>query len=436
MKTIRPWRLAAALTLLAAPGAALPFAEDICYVYRDAGVLNDEENLIPAPFNCYDLTCSDGPGGDGGAPECVVEGLATYIGALFIQRNLRGRNTLHFDVAWLLARAAGLTAEDAMTVATYSEATDLGRYQHYDFLGRPIPSSATGDISGLTRTNADTAGFWLHFPPWYRAQGDIGMPEGLDYDFDHAPGASPYHERERSLNHLRAWAFGQRATLCNFGLTQPDGQCFVDAQDPADDTTLYVSFPVVGPVAQTGTWALRNQDIAPCGNGDPDCYVSDYDVDHAGTPSALGSYLHSMGDRLSHVQCTNVSYIEETIGPKSETDLQLLYSPSCGALVHVAMHYRETGHQPVPGRSVDMVRYTGAEIDDWAETTGYARGAWAVTDPVEQEALWDRIAQTALPEACAADRIAALCEIAKDHGLGWHDGNPSCTYPRRSCNED
>lgn len=421
--------------LIAAPGAAHAFAEDVCYVYRDSGVLNDEERLLPAPFNCYDLTCSDGPGRSGEGFSCVVAGLTEYAASLFLQRNLRGRNSLHFDVVWLLARAAGLTSDEAMTVATYSEATDLGVYQHYDYRGEPLPDSKTDDISGVTRTNTVTAGFWLHFPPWYRATGDTETQQTLAYNFTHASGSSPLADWEVSLNHLRSWAFGQRSTVCNFGLTDANGDCFVTAPDTAG-TTIAVSFPIVTTVAQEGTITLVRQVISPCPDGTTDCANTDYDVNNAGSFKALGIYLHSLGDRLSHVQCTDVSYIEPTTDPQATTDYELFYSPSCGQVAHLAMHYRETGHRPIPERSVKAVQYFGAEINDWVTATGYQPGPWAVQGSAANSTLWDRIAKDALPETCAADRIRTLCEIAADYGLGWHDNNPTCQYRRDSCNAD
>lgn len=416
-------------------GEAGAFAEDVCQAYRGKGVITEESAVIPLPFNCYDLECTDGvDGGEEGA-QCIVSGFGTLVLADMLYK-LHGRNTLHFDVVWLLGRAAGLTATDAATLASYSQATDLGEYRHYDYQGNALPSFTSESIEGVKRTNYATFGFWLHYVPWFREEGETKRK--LTYDFGHADGQSPFASGEVPLNHIRDWAFGVRDTLCTFGLTDSQGNCYGDPAQDQSSGRLNLYVPIVNPIAVQDQVTLGRQKIKPCADSsDQSCYNTDYDKANKGSIKALGIYLHAMDDRISHFQCSDFSAIEQSMGGASTSDEYTLnYAMTCGQLLHVGMHYRETGHSPVPARSINALVYTLLEIDDWIKVTGYDRDSSYVGGIEKYKTVAIKMVTEGLSQECAAARVQRLCQIARANDLGWHDNNATCEYQGLNCNAD
>ncbi len=430
---------------LVATDPAAAFSEDICYAYQKDTIGLDTDAVIPRPFNCTDLNCSDGTDGDNQGASCAVSGFGTLVAADMLYK-LHGRNSVHFDVVWLLGRVMGLSKQDSNDLAAFNQATDLGHYRNFDYTGTQVLFESE-NIEGVQRTNKDTDGFWFHFVPWYRQPSDTEDQHSLTYDSSHSKGESPFPEWEVPLNHVRAWAFGQRKTLCSFGITQTDalgyppldGSCYPENQPARLDFYL----TMFGPVAVDETTEIFGQKIQPCDNendrsGEQDtCYKTDYDQQISGDIKALGIYLHMLGDRLSHFLCSDYSAIEaEAQDGKTTVDqFKLRYALSCGTGTHLAMHVRETGHTPVPERTRDTVQYTLNEIDDWIQTTGYVRQPTYVADSKERDRIVERILEEAIPQTCAAHRLEALCKIAHDYGLGWHDENPSCSYQALNCDQ-
>jgi len=428
-------------SLLVCSPDASAFSEDVCYSYAVAGAKSGP--IVPKPFNCWDLQCNDHPEDAKRPGACVVTGLATLVDAAVIE-GVHVRNSLHFDVTYLLARLHGMRLDDARKLAVYNEATDLGKYQHYDQSGvRVIDDSV--DIEGVRRTNFSTSGFWLHFVPWFR--GDGGADESI---LTYTPGtgsAAPFPISERPLNHLRAWAFGQQNELCEFGLTEGNGAtgtCLGTGQP----TTLYWDLPVLsGPhdlvdVRMRQTVGLQWQRTKRVEGASDDCKDRDTCYDRAyssknASIEALGIYLHSLGDRLSHHHCSDGSAIDTAWrgegAPNNPASLYLFYPDICGTVAHTALHYAETGHDLVPDRTRDAIGIAAQEIGQWVALTGYRHrapvsprdGFPGVSDV---DALVASIVK-ATSQAAAADRIAALCRLARDgYGIDWHDGNATCSY--------
>ncbi|MFQ5356647.1 MAG: hypothetical protein ACE5DY_09240 [Mariprofundaceae bacterium] len=419
---------------------AYAFSEDICYGYKKNGAAGPQDTLIPVPFNCYDLTCVDGPAQSGGAPICAVKGMASYLNAS-LRHNLHGHNSLHFDVVWLEARALGMTPHDATLLATYSQSTDLGHYMPYDFRGKPLPV-VSDNIYGVTRLNADQKGFWFHYPPWFRSQGMQATQKHLQYNFTHLPWQTPLPSWEAPLNHLRAWAFGQRSSVCKFGITNAAGNCYQATSNIATNTVLSFSMPILYPFPTASENIILDWQRIKY---NPDAYntatstLGTYDrpvyaATNRGSIVSFGIYLHAMADRLSHFLCTDSSYIER-VAPAVGSNVRyaINYATSCGQLIHMAMHYRETGHTPVPLRTTEAVKFSIYEIRDWIQSVGYiSLQPAAVTGTTAMDALANEITP-ALAQQCAATRLAALCNVAKAHGLGWYDNNPTCSYPAADC---
>jgi len=432
--------LSAVITLffLSLPQNAYSFSEDICFGFSKKGSAGPLAPLYPVPFNCYDLQCTDGPATNGGAPVCAIKGMAGYLNAS-MTHNLHGHNSLHFDVIWLEARALGMTTADANLLATYSQSTDLGHYIPYDYLGRPL-AIISDDIYGVTRLNVAQKGYWFHYVPWFKLPGMQVTQEHLKYNFNHTPGQTPFGNWEVPLNHLRSWAFGQRSSVCKFGITNAIGNCFEATPNPATNTVLAVSMPLVNPVTVPDEvildWQriryhpnLYNTGTASLGTYDSPAYAAA----KKGSVVAMGIYLHAMADRLSHFLCSDSSYIEAVTVPNSNVRYAINYATTCGQLIHAGMHYRETGHVPVPQRTISAVKFSIYEIKDWLQTVGYSSiGPASVNGAVAMDALANEIAP-ALAQQCAATRLSALCNIAKARGLGWYDNNSTCNYPAADC---
>lgn len=446
--------------LLAAVAPARAFSEDLCYRYADAAA----STINPAPFNCWDMQCKDG----GGAPVstkglCAVDGVLTYAEASVLQ-SLHVRNSLHFDVLYLLGRLHGLGKDDARTLALYGEAPDLGQVVHFDHSGQAVVARSD-DISGLRRTNVSTPGLWWHFLPWL--QPDCGAdPAGCQTEstLGYQPGtglASPFPAAEVPLAHIRAWAFGAQTQLCQFGLTT-SGAAVGDCPQAAAGRTLYWDVPLfsvpttsdvrlkstqtlqwqpVGKVASGSAGAACIEEISTGGAATTVCYDPGYAAAHARTLQALGAYLHALGDRLSHYHCSDGAFISRSwqgVGePQNPAAGQFLYYPDiCGTVAHAMFHYPETGQPSLPERSEKMIEYSHHEIRQWVELFA-AAGRARVTprgpypDPARAGAAEIvRLIADAVAQGAAAERVAALCRIARvGYGLDWHDDNPSCVYP-------
>lgn len=423
--------------LILIPSCAYAFFEDICYEYTDAS----KTALNPVPFNCWDVQCKDNINHSN--TQCVTTGLEDYLVATLSDK-YHARNTLHFDVVWLLARMLGMKSGDASTLAYYSEATDPGGFTHYDYLGNPIASSTTDSILGVQRTNLLTSGYWFHYIPWYKLPG-TGTTEHLTY----TPGAvpSPFSSYEVPLNHLRAWAFGKRDSVCEFGLTKDiNSDTAACINDGGGIVQISVTMPFMAftyvplPQTQTLSWQRINPSVAPpynCdNNGTPTPCYYEYNQSYAssisGTLKALGIYLHAMDDRLSHFACVDPSPITP-----NGSNYVLQYGDTCGQATHALLHYEETGHSPVPERSVEAITYSYYEIQAWIAWKKTQPGGYA-TDTVVNAQNYPAVSDVnsiaaiignAIARGISRDRVKAMCKLAvKGYNLGWHDGNSECKY--------
>lgn len=425
------------------PAESDAFFEDLCYEYTDTS----KTALKPQPFNCWDVQCKDNVKHSN--TQCVTTGLEGYLTAS-ISDKYHARNSLHFDVVWLLARLNGMTIQDASMLAAYSEATDPGGFTHYDYLGYPIPSTnmtypaPTDNIIGVHRTNDLTYGYWFHYIPWYKLPGMTATTSHLTY----TPGAipSPFPAQEVPVNHLRAWAFGKRDSLCEFGLTKDiysdTAACINDGVSAQKGITVHLPFMANLEITATNpaiSWQHINPSVSPpyncvTGSNEPAPCYNDYNAAYAGsikgTVKALGIYLHAMDDRLSHFACVDPSFI----ALQNDGNYVLQYhNTTCEQGTHAILHYAETGHVPIPQRSLDAIRFSYYEIAEWMNYTGYDSKQAVVNSsnyPGVNEV--DKIVEmigTAITRGISRDRIKALCKTAvQGYNLGWHDGNSDCKY--------
>lgn len=455
--------LIAASGLIAAcvftPINAHAFAEDVCFQYVDPQAKSGD--VVPHAFNCWNVQCTDTVKPENEPVGCVVKGVARYLNAT-IAKGLHGRNTVHFDTLYLFSRMLGLSNEDALDTAAYSEATDLvGGYTHTDQYGKAMTQLKTANLQGITRLNLNTAGYSYHFVPWLRTEGHA-LKKSLTYDnaYQQHGQASPYAKSEALINHLRLWAFGGRQTLCDFGLMKdqnnPLSECFTEQ----DGKKIFVSIPYVAPGNEDtrgkNNFLLSSQKIVPTntnacgGNGEEDCvYDPDYAKTIHGTAKSLGIYLHVMSDRLSHSYCTDPAFITpgwDRKQPKpKDMDADAAYSvwfrDNCGTVNHMAKHYAETGHKKLPEQTVKALDFSYLEIQEWIKAGKYfehhPQQQAATPKPgypsLNETAKVVKMVGDALKQADAGDRNKALCEIALN-GYGitpWHDGSTDCKYPTK-----
>ena len=408
---------------------------------------------MPKPYNCLDFQCDDGIDSGETKPQCLVTGLVTFARATILPALLpvpterfHVRSITHFDMTWVLGRMAGLSEADATQLALYSEAADLGVYQHYDHQGKRMEGLDTLDISGGVRTNIPTLGYGLHFLPWYR--GALSMKAAPMPKYHQSkPGKSPWAKHEHMLSHMRAWAFGQRDSLCELGLTKdmskPDADCFAES----DNRQVIVYDPLIpGPTntsegsGQETEAILQWQRMQPLETlpqsctDDPTahvCYNPDYATNNHGSVAALGIYVHGMTDRISHHYCASQAGIEQLSGEAA--DYRLIYPSQCGPVGDIVNHNQELANVAMPERTYLGIEYTLREIRAWVAATHYRPKAKVKANP-NFPALDDmqgllRMFGNALSQDDAAERIQSMCEIAvRGYNLGWHDGNPTCNY--------
>ncbi|MCI4624723.1 MAG: hypothetical protein L3V56_02060 [Candidatus Magnetoovum sp. WYHC-5] len=430
VKNILYWIALFTLVLLFIPVRGYTFSEDICNNYKDTtSPTNDFKEIIHGSFNCHDLNCNldedEATSNQSGSCTSREDSSETnpYSG-------LYGRSSIHYDVVWLLARLQGMSKADASRLAAYSQSIDPGQYTHYDYNGKAIEHSKTDNLNGIMRSNTQTYGYWLHNVPWYKDEGDSDKSKSLTYNTSHVTGESPFSSCEKPLNHLRQWAFGQRDTVCTFGITDDSGNCY----NKQTHKTIFMTITTGSQVSVDYKTILGKQKMKACDDTtDTDCYESNYDVNNKGTLKAFGIYLHSISDRLSHILCSNYSFLEKNTDTTKNYDYRGRYSTCCSQTVLASMHHRETGYPTLPKRSVDAVYYTMYEIADWIKYTGYSVEQTAITDSQILESIAQKIVDESLTEKCAPNRVKALCEISKNYGLGWHDGKDECKYKVVSC---
>lgn len=444
--------------LLLTSGALLPLAaqaysEDICYRYVKPGAKTGD--VIPNAFNCWNLQCTDSVKPDNNPAQCVVSGLVRYLNATSLG-GLQRRNSIHFDSVYLMARLRGLAHQDAFEAAMYSQSTDLGNYVHVDHNGKELTDSRTDNLHGIVRINNPSGGFAMHFVTWLRDKNDKAESRELRYNQSagRAPEVSPFAASEATINQMRAWSFGLRKTVCQYGLSKNpgavDGECF----DAADKKTLFVSYPVfkVDASRDEGPGNVAAQPILllnpdKCDDSKPETCVYDpgYAAKIHGSPKSLGIYLHVMGDRLSHSYCTDSAYIVEGSDPRqtnpeaAKADYSLWFNGECNQIAHTIRHYPETGHKTLPEQSVLTLDYTWRELGEWVKARNYfahhpqqkpatpKRGFPKLNQPDKLV----KLVGMALKKEKADERNAALCKIAL-HGYGitpWHDGSTDCRYP-------
>lgn len=393
-----------ALTLglgLAAPASA--FSEDVCH--ENNGNLD-----LTRVENCWDLQCMD----DGDSGACVVQGFTEYLNATMIETpgdTTEPRSALHFDLVWVLARAAGMSSANATTVASYSQSPDFGGYTHFNQVS--AANYTTEDVPGLERSDLSNGSPWFHFVP--RSGSPLTAPRTSDGSLPYNPSSTTavFGGYEGTLNNIRNWAFGRAPKLCAFGLTDSTGKCLAGR-------TVRATYAMFGPTQVQVLHASGDVNLDPADAG--------LNARLAGTLPALGIYLHALGDRISHYYCSEDAFVTKALLTEWRVDYP---NTQCGQTQHAMMHYPEVGHDELPERTLIAQDLFWKEINAWLAKYPAQRSYTALNIPgkgvISLTALTADL-DNALKQGGAAQRMSAVCEVSKNYGLGWHDGNGSCSY--------
>jgi hypothetical protein len=369
----------------AKPSPAFGFAEDLCMIVSPNAPRKGKV------MNCFDIHCNDDlEFGSFKSLRCtakqVVQAGLTSVDLVPI----RGRSMVHFDATYVIAQALGMSATDAYWVAAYNEAVDQGSYQAYDTAGNGLAAYTTLEIPGVRRTNMPAGGTFFHFVP----------PVKENVVLDKLDVTSP---AEAPLMHVRQWAFGERDTLCRFGLasvpfTNSPG-CF---QLPQRDYAISYKFPLT---------SAQNSGGVPVRIHGGEVQLADSPLPADILPLVkIGVYVHTAADRASHHQCTDISPFTRD----EDGRFIINFNTTCTQGVHAAQHGLEIGHPELPPRTKLAVELTYDELKAWLEKFP----AWRKNKPVNvtREALVADVLDGLRP-AKAEDRLAAYHGLWDRYGL-------------------
>ena len=311
-------RICAALLLLL-PACAWPFAEDLCPVVTGGW------------RNCALHLCA--PDSDASACSAIamMTTVASQAGAAL--QGSGARSSVHTDATYYLAQAAGFSARDAYTLASFDEAVDLGRFVLRDETGALVVDAdlckqpkapalcrqLTPQLGGANRNNFDEGGVFFHFqaPPV-----SAGRLNGLAPDIND-PAKEPF------LYNLRQWVYG-RGPLCVGGLVQhaPMLGCFDSTN--RDPPLLVGRIPfLTESKIDSVDWAatIKEQPLVTdpdSGRDTPASQLGHYVPADQLPLARLGIYLHAVQDRISHHRCIDASSL---IGPRPADAPELKLNP-------------------------------------------------------------------------------------------------------------
>jgi len=416
-------------TLAAAPRPAYAFAEDLCYAQGGGPIAS----CAPLPAVCLPA----------GTTTNVCKSAIVAVDAQ--QTNFDGgRSSVHTDVTYLLAQAAGFPAADAYWIAAYDEATDLGTFEPRDNRSMVVGAGSllTANISGVVRSDFATGGVFLHFIAPYN-HGEATPPTGVDglhpvpTDASTAP----------TLANYRAWALAASSVdepACTAGLTAQSS-----AGDYATGAVCYAAAaggaPIQGAIAAFGSaTAPISTQTGPQIVQDPKAgkptYASTFDAlvaaDGARDTSAahaadarLGVYLHVLADRITHHVCTDRSVIA---GPTADGFQIQMTNSDCEQSLHLLRHAWETGVDFSTLKAQD--RTTDAALATvYDELVAFARARGVLRAGADTSATRDAYVaalSNALQPFAALDRVGAIDAVGCAHGLVPFPGQTACSAMR------
>jgi len=203
-------------------------------------------------------------------------------------------SSVHFDLMGALAIAAGFSEDDAKLIQVYSQLVDseelsgtLTRYTYYadpaSYLDPPPLSSVVTSTycpSPTQISDSVTLGNFEVMSDMMKCPGCFTSRYGPFGVFFHEP-----HDRPDELGAIREWAFGRTDVLTGmviFGYSSTAKNAFMGVANIYESTACFISRTV--PIDTGGI--------------------------QAGSLEALATYLHSLGDHWSHLDCLNAADAE------------------------------------------------------------------------------------------------------------------------------
>lgn len=344
-------------------GQVLAFGVDVCF--------NDPAQEPNPIRNCIDVgeMCRKQPLPPVKELRCRLRATADSLSGLSGGNAIiGGRSLLHSDSLYLMAQVMGYSPWQAYQMMIYAEATDQSTYEPFDQNGAPMMSEtdietchSSGMLSavsclgitpvlyGLYKFNDETGGQLLHLHARFGADATQPQATGFPTDYFSLENAG----QEMLLTNLRAWAFGERDDLCVSGVTEsPDDPLAACIESGWLDFPMnFFGFAIAAAVpfrADLGTFIVHDRDGLTVKSDSAD--FSAY-IPHDAGLARMGIYLHSLGDRVSHHKCTDVSWFYEVV----EGRYNSVYPPrECGQGGHFLWHVWEQG--------TDQSKITDAEF--------------------------------------------------------------------------
>ena len=396
--------------------------EDVCYP-------NDKNNKL---HNCNTLPPNCSLKDSQTTLACRTETFASFLANM----GSPGRSLIHTDATYLIAAGVGFAEKDAYWIAAYDQATDLNKFTPHDINNQPVNENelTTADIGGVARSSYSTGGLIHHYLP-------------VEHPGPEVNGLHPnvHDPNEVTLSNLRAWAFNlnnskgvnpSSSPLCAAGITtSPLGSsCYNEAgQSVPIKGVLSLVYPVSLPPF---TFESGLQIISPSQDGitseppENPVYSNDF-VSYIGqnfADAALGTYMHSLADRVSHHVCTDIAPV---IGPRNggKGFFIDLGNQQCSQLFHELRHLYETG---VPFNQLEpQDRTTEAtlsivydELVAFAQQRGVLKQA--ATTPAYKAAFLNTLI-SALQVPDALDRMTAMAQAGCAKGITPFPGAPACS---------
>jgi hypothetical protein len=407
-----------------ASSLAHAMVEDVCYPNQQNNKLH---NCIKLPPNCSLKESKT-------TLACQAETLAAF--AANMQEGNPGRSLIHVDSTYLIAAGVGFAEKDAYWIAAYDEATDLQKFTPVDVNGNPVNENelTTANIGGVSRTSYSTGGLIHHYLP---VKHPGPLVNGLHPDV-HDP-------NEVTLSNFRAWAFnlnsmggGDQTTspLCAAGITTSpsDSTCYTEAGQPIPvKGVLSLVYPVSLPPF---SFESGRQIIYPSQDGitsEPPAnpvYSDDF-ASYIGqnfADAALGTYIHSLADRVSHHVCTDIAPV---LGPLDggKGFFINLGNKQCSQLYHELRHLYETGVpfdqlEPQDRTTEATLSIVYDELVAFAQRRGVLKPA--AKTPAYKTAFLNTLI-SALQVPAAMDRLKALTQDGCNKGITPFPGAPSCS---------
>lgn len=395
--------------------------EDVCYPNKNNNKLHNCNTLPP---NCSLK-------GSQTTLACRAETFASFVANM----GNSGRSLIHADATYIIAAGVGFAAKDAYWIAAYDEATDLNKFTPHDINNNPVNENelTTADIGGVARTSYPTGGLIHHYLP-VRHPGP--RVNGLHPDV--------YDPNEVALSNFRAWAFGLNnknrnqtsSPLCAGGITtsQPGSSCYNEGGQPVPARgVLSLVYPVTLPPFsfETGLQIIypSQSDVTaeptenPVYSDDFASYIGENFAD-----AALGTYMHSLADRVSHHVCTDIAPVTGPLNGGRGFFIDL-GNAQCSQLFHELRHLYERG---VPFNQLEpQDRTTEATLSIvYDELVAFAQNRGVLkpvaTSPGYKASLLDALI-SALQIPDALERMKAVTQAGCVKGITPFPGAPSCS---------